>query len=237
MPHFRALAYFAGTFAAATIALAPTTANVAHAKKSVSVLFVGNSHLVMPGFMKRVERRIAKTYKLNKRVVAKTGWTLGQARREAGTSAALKSRKWDVIVLQESTTAFMTSHGRRNFMASVAWFRRNKPAGAKLLLWQPWPQGASHALYRRAGVWGKWFKRPPKSPKQLFEWIATHTSRAAKTNGARIVPIGRCWMRLPRSKQPYASDDYHASGRGLTFIARILSRSVVAAKSTGRSDC
>lgn len=229
---------FALLFTAVMMTVSPSWLSPAYAKSSLSVLFVGNSHLRMPGFMPRVERRLRARYALRRRVVAKIGWTLSRARKQAATRQALRSQKWDVVVLQESTTAFMTKHGRRSFAATVRWFQKNKPAGTKLVIWQPWPQGATHALYRRAGVWGKWFKNPPKNPKQLFSWISQTTARVAKANAARIAPIGRCWTSLPRAKQPYAQDDYHASGRGLTFIARILSKTIVAAKSgAGSGGC
>ena len=109
----------------------------------------------------------------------------------------MRAKAWDVIVLQESTTAYMTNHGRKNILAAVAWFHNNKPAASKLLLWQAWPQGASHALYYRRGVWGRWFKNPPKNPNQLFSWISAGAIRAAVANYVFISPIGHCWMSLP----------------------------------------
>ena len=127
--------------------------------------------------------------------------------------------------------AFMTKHGRRNFMTAVEWFDKNKPDDAKLLLWQPWPQGASHALYARRGVWGRWFKNPPRNPKQLFSWISDGVKRAADKRELVISPIGHCWMSLPKRKRPYAGDDYHPSNRGLTFIAKTLASSVQATAS------
>lgn len=198
--------------------------------RPLSVLFVGNSHLLMPGFIKRVRKRIrAKSAQAPRiRVMAKIGATLTKTKRKKGVERVLRSVKWDIIVLQESTTAFMTGHGRKNFLSAVKWFRKRKPAGTKLLLWETWPQGASHALYHRRGVWGRWFKRPPRNPDQLFSWIETGIRRAAKANASYISPIGRCWMSLAPTKRPYAKDDYHPSTRGLTFIAEILAGSVVA---------
>lgn len=198
--------------------------------RPLSVLFVGNSHLLMPGFIKRVRKRIrAKSAQAPRiRVVAKIGATLTKTKRKKGVERVLRSAKWDIIVLQESTTAFMTGHGRKNFSSAVKWFRKHKPAGTKLLLWETWPQGASHALYHRRGVWGRWFKKPPRNPDQLFSWIETGIRRAAKANASYISPIGRCWMGLAPTKRPYAKDDYHPSTKGLAFIAEILAGSVVA---------
>ena len=197
---------------------------------STSVLLIGNSHLLMPGFMKRVEARVRsiRGQPATFRVVAKIGTTLTKSRKRAATLAALRSSKWDVIVLQESTTAFMTNHGRRNFASAIKWFDARKPKSAKLLLWQTWPQGSSHALYHRRGVWGRWFKNPPRNPTQLFSWIEAGVRGAATAHRAYIAPIGRCWMKLSPRKRPYAQDDYHPSNRGLTFIANILARSIVA---------
>ena len=131
--------------------------------KPLSILLVGNSHLLMPGFMKRVRKQLRSKWRrpFRTRVIAQVGTTLTKSRRKPETRHALRSAKWDIVVLQESTTAFMTTHGRRNYMASVKWFRKFKPAQAKILLWQTWPQGARHALYHRRGVWGRWFKNPP----------------------------------------------------------------------------
>lgn len=200
------------------------------AARPLSALLVGNSHILMPGFLKRVRKRIrAKTGRTPKlRTLAKIGTTLSKTQRQSDTARVLASAKWDVIVLQESTTAFLTGHGRRSYMSAVKWFNARKPEGAKLLLWETWPQGARHALYHRRGVWGRWFKNPPRSPKQLFSWIAKGTNGAAAANASYVSPIGSCWMRLKPGKRPYAKDRYHANTRGLTFIAEILARSMVA---------
>lgn len=205
-----------------------------HIVRPLSVLLVGNSHLLMPGFLKRVRRRIsAKTDRVaSYRTVAKIGTTLSKSRRRSVTKRILRSEKWDVIVLQESTTAFLTPHGRRRFMSAVEWFDQHKPAHARLLLWETWPQGRRHALYHRRGVWGRWFKNPPRNPKHLFSLIKEDTTSVAEAIDANIAPIGRCWMRLARAKRPYAKDNYHASRKGLTFVAEILARSVVATAQT-----
>lgn len=195
----------------------------------ISALLIGNSHLLMPGFAKQVRRHIRKLTRLEPKihVVAKIGTTLTKTKRKKDTRRILRSRNWDVIVLQESTTAFLTSHGRSSFASTVEWFKRNKPQHSKIVLWEAWPQGRRHALYHRRGVWGRWFKNPPRGPKQLSARIATDTERAAKTNAAYVSPIGRCWMRLSPAKRPYAKDHYHASRRGLLFVAGILASSVV----------
>ena len=198
--------------------------------RPLSTLLIGNSHILMPGFLKRVRTRIrAKTGQTPKlRTLAKIGTTLSKTKRQSNTASVLKSKNWDVIVLQESTTAFLTGHGRRSFMSAVKWFNAHKPEGAKLLLWETWPQGARHGLYHRRGVWGRWFKNPPRNPKQLFSWIEKGTGGAARANASYVAPIGSCWMLLKPAKRPYARDRYHASTRGLTFVAEILARSVVA---------
>lgn len=217
--------------------IAPTQARAAQTpgnneKRELSVLLIGNSHLLMPGFAKKLKRQLAEgDRKVDMKIVAKIGTTLTKSRKKAATRTAMRSKGWDVIVLQESTTAFMTKHGRRNFMSAVEWFDQNKPGNSKLLLWQPWPQGASHALYARRGVWGRWFKNPPRNPKQLFSWISEGVRRAADKRELVISPIGHCWMSLPKRKRPYAGDDYHPSNRGLTFIAKTLASSVQATAS------
>lgn len=226
-------------FVHAQLGVASETQKIRNSSEDrLSVLLVGNSHLLMPGFTKRLMRSL-KTQAGGKRsvslkVVAKIGTTLTKSRKKSSTLSAMRAKAWDVIVLQESTTAFMTNHGRKNFLAAVAWFHNNKPAASKLLLWQAWPQGSSHALYYRRGVWGRWFKNPPKNPNQLFSWISAGAKRAADANNVFISPIGHCWMSLPKRKRPYAGDDYHPSGRGLTFIAETLASSVVAT-SAGQS--
>ena len=232
----RAVGAVIALFVVGGISVAPTAASSERAGP-LSVLFIGNSHLLMPGFMKQVQRRLkgksAKGRPIKTQTVAKIGTTLTKSRKTAKTRNALRGTQWDVIVLQESTTAFMTGHGRQNYMAAVKWFRQNKPPGTKLLLWQTWPQGARHALYGRRGVWGKWFPNPPKGPKQLFSWISTWTDRAAEKNGAFISPIGSCWMGLARRKRPYARDAYHPSPKGIRYIAEILARSVISVADAG----
>lgn len=215
-----------------TIATSAAPASTGDANRPLSVLLVGNSHLLMPGFTKRLMRNLKgadkphRTVKLG--VIAKIGTTLTKSRKQKNTRRQLMATAWDVIVLQESTTAFMTKHGRHNFQRAVDWFQKHKPAKSKLLLWQAWPQGARHALYARRGVWGRWFKNPPRNPNQLFSWIASGVHRAANKHDLAVSPIGYCWMRLARRKRPYAGDAYHPNGRGLTFIARILASSIVA---------
>ncbi len=228
-----------GTASAASREPVVSAANT-RSVRPLSILFVGNSHMLIPGFINRVVRRIKAKSKpgrsIRTRIIAKIGTTLRKTRKKRSTISALRAADWDIIVLQESTTAFMTTHGRRNFMSAIKWFRKHKPSGAELLLWQAWPQGASHALYHRRGVWGKWFKNPPRNPKQLFSWIAAGSKRAADANALHISPIGHCWMRLPAKKRPYSRDDYHASTKGLMFIAEVLARSIIAIADRGQGN-
>lgn len=210
------------------------------ASPTLSVLLVGNSHVLMPGFLKRLKRQLRakmqRGQQLQLRSIAKIGTTLTKSRKQKETLKILRSTPWNVIVLQESTTAFMTGYGRRGFMLTVKWFRENKPKPSKLLLWEAWPQDRGHALYSGRGVWGKWFKKPPKSPKQLYSWINTVSTKTALANMAGIAPIGGCWMRLPRKKRPYSRDRYHASVRGLTFVAKVLASSIVATAHGQKDD-
>ncbi len=198
----------------------------------LSVLFIGNSHTLMPGFTTRVVSALAaragRRARIQTRTIAKIGTTLTRQRRVAATRAAMQSRIWSAIVLQESTTAFMTKGNRSTFLKTLRWYNNHTPAGSKLILWEPWPQGPRHGLYRRVRPWRNWFPNPPKNPEVFIRLINQTVRRAADVfPKIRIAPVGSCWMALPRRKRPYAGDDYHASVRGQRFIARILARTIL----------
>ena len=95
---------------------------------------------MMPGFAEKLKRQlVAGDLKIDIRIVAKIGRTLTKSRKKAASPTAMLSKGEEVIVLQETTTAFLTKYGHRNLMSAVKWFDQNKQGNSKLLLWQPWP--------------------------------------------------------------------------------------------------
>ncbi|MEO0730618.1 MAG: hypothetical protein AAFY64_09575, partial [Pseudomonadota bacterium] len=70
------------------------------------------------------------------RRVGFNGARLSQFVKRPSVQGILAKDHWDVVVLQEATASFLTPALRRQFKASVKWFRTRLPPETRVVLFQ-----------------------------------------------------------------------------------------------------
>ena len=190
----------------------------ATAQSPYSVLFVGNSHLFVNDVPARVRHRLeAVKGRTFVATFTKGGARLASFTRRDDIVAALASRSWDVVVLQEASATFLARHGTTRFRDAVAWFRRRLPSRTRIVLYQTWPwQDGSRYLARRGA-------------NSAAMW---HTMRAAYADvaargGVTVAPVGSCWMAAPERATFYSHDGNHAAPAGSRLAAAIISATIL----------
>jgi len=195
------------------------------------VLFIGNSHLLGHDVPAQVgghlERLWNGTRNVEPTLIGKYGAQLKQFVGRTDVVAALRTQKWDAVVLQEATSAFLTRAGQDGFQRSLAWFAETVPGETPIFLFQTWPWEAGHQLYRGAfpGL-----LRPPRSPDDFWARMEVGYAKAEQTGRFVVAPVGRCWRLSDRKDALYSGDDNHATPVGATYTAEIIARTLAAGR-------
>ncbi|MEM9027283.1 MAG: DUF4886 domain-containing protein [Pseudomonadota bacterium] len=217
-----------------------------HGSRAFTVLFIGNSHVLVNNVPGRVAKRLdAVVGPSRKPVTARIAINGARLSDFAGrdiVKTALKRISWDILVLQEATASFLSSSGRKNFHASLNWFMRHKPTTTRVVLYQTWPFQSHHWLYHRPNLTR--YERP-KSPDQMWTWIRSAYQTAVQRNRVTLAPVGHCWLAAENTSSFYSSDGNHASVAGSNLAAEVLTQAIVrtsalnstAAPSAAPTDC
>jgi hypothetical protein len=200
----------AAVLVAASMAMAaPALAQAQPAVKSISpprhVLFVGNSYTYYNNSLHGHLRSLA----LAADPAASKGTTFRAmtisggflADHASGLAAMLKSRQWDLVVLQAQSTEPVTPRRAERFRDTVRDYQRQVQAA-----------GASTALYM---TWA-WRGKPAMTRPLADAYLA-----AGNETGALVVPVGLAFERALRQRPDlvlHHSDDQHPSPAG-TYLA------------------
>lgn len=185
---------FATALAPAAHAQAPAQAALPGTQKALRVLFVGNSLTFWTDIPKRVAAVAAATgRKTQIESVAFPSFSLEDHWRDGRALAAIK-KGWDVVVLQQGTSAH--DEGRKELIDFARRFAKPiRDAGAQPALYQVWPQA--------------------DRPKEFTAVIQSYRLAAKEIDGL-LIPAGEAWLRAlnkePRLKL-YA-DGIHPSSFG-----------------------
>ena len=104
-------------------------------KKSVSVLFIGNSlSFGLPRELEKIARE--NGVKINAILQAHSGWSLARHARNTETLQVLRGRPWDIVVLQEQSRIPSQPINRRTHMvpAVILLAREARAIGAMPVL-------------------------------------------------------------------------------------------------------
>jgi hypothetical protein len=183
----------------------------------MDILFIGNSYT---GNLRAPFCEVMQTLHPAAAMQFRTGggWTLAHHVDEPAVKAAIDSRKWDIVVLQEQsriptfTTASQTYRAHREAIRTlVGWVRHNR---AEPVLYETWG--------RRDGDNGS----PKRSPD--FDTMQAHLTRAYRDAGCeldlRVVPAGQVWQAVRHANPAlghalHARDGSHASPCGSYLLA------------------
>lgn len=193
-----------------------------------SILFIGNSFTLGAG-VPAVGREMGVSGMVQKLAIA-SGQKTVMVKRVAkvsldwgdhladvsGAVTAVRSRVWDVIVLQDLSTA-ATNYGTHNVEAffkdgkSFQELIRSTSPKAKIVLFQPWARKATHNIYVGNNTLF------PGGPPQMQRMIGENHAKLAKEIGATVACVGdafaKCQETWPEMNL-YNPDRYHANNLG-----------------------
>lgn len=177
------------------------------ANPKLSVLFIGNSYSFgAPREFAKLARAQGKRVSVRQSTIG--GWSLEKHMTEPQTLKKLKSRQWDVVVIQDhSLNPGSDEENRRKVMdPGVKFFADEaRSMGAMPLLYQTWG--------RRDG-----FPSQGKDFYEMNERVRSGYRNASTRAGyVGIVPVGDAWERefeAGRGNELYHEDGSHPSAAG-----------------------
>ena len=170
-------------------------------KKTLRILFVGNSHTYHNDMPIMVQRRAEdEGYDCTVTMLAHAGWFLAQHAEEPDVRFNILYGNYDYVVLQEHAHPFGPEEKFREAVVVLnKWIRE---AGSIPVIYECWA-------------------RKVELEKQV-EMNAVHRRIAGEID-ALVAPVGEDWWRYKRSwpdLEMYADDGEHASTAGSDFAAK-----------------
>ena len=201
------------------LGMAAVRARLASAPRP-AVLFIGNSYTFgLPAAFGRAAKTCGREVEVAQ--ATRNGQSLAGHAADPATLKILRSRPWDVVVLQEASLTPANPIMRRFSMV---------PAVKKLAK-EARRQGAQPVLYQ---TWGRRAGNP-KLPDDDF-YQMNHRIRegyglaSRKAGNLPIVPVGEAWeqeYRADRGAELYQPDGSHPSARGGRLIAETFCKTLL----------
>ena len=172
-------------------------------QKSISILFIGNSHTYVNDMPLMVKKRAEDAgYDCRITMLAHPGWYLAQHAEEPEAEFNILYGNYDYVVLQDHAHPFGPEKKYRDAVLALnQWIRE---AGSKPVIYECWAR--------------------EDEPEKQQEMNDIHRA-AAKEIHARLAPVGEDWWnyknRWPDMKL-YAEDGAHASPAGSDFAAKYI---------------
>jgi hypothetical protein len=184
----------------------------APAAHGTRVLFIGNS-LTYTNDLPEMVRVLAESAgtPLVTGMIAVGGRSLEDHWNDRDVRAAVASRRWDVVVLQQGPSALPSSRENLREYAS-RWATAIRSAGAQPVVYMPWPES-----WRMSA----------------FDSVSLSYRLAAQVTSSALVPGGDAWQaawRRDPSLALYGGDGFHPSRLG-TYVVAVAAW----ARLTGRS--
>jgi hypothetical protein len=190
------------------------------AAKTPAVLFIGNSYsFQVPGVFRQIAASEGRAVLVEQ--VTAGGWTLGKHAASAKSLAAIRSRKWDVVVLQEQSLvpAFPAAQRDATMLPPLASLAREiTVAGAIPALYQTWGRrdgDRDNAAVFPADTFGAMHAR----------LAAGFAAARARVPALAAVPAGDAWAARVAADQGatlYQKDGSHPSPQGVFLAAAVF---------------
>lgn len=183
-------------------------------KKSVSVLFIGNSlSFGLPKELEKIARENGVNFHATQQ--AHSGWNLARHSRDAETLQALRGRPWDIVVLQEQSRIPSQPIKRLTHMAPALMqlAREARASGAMPVLYQTWGY--------RDGDKRKFYDDFFAMNQRLRQ--GCHA--AARIEALPVVPVGDAWeseMKKGFGARLFMADGLHPSRDGVRLNAQVF---------------
>jgi hypothetical protein len=200
----------------AALALAVCGASFAEEAKPTRILFVGNSATYWTGIPASLAKAAAATgHPVTVESESFGGFSLEDHWKDGRALAAI-DKGWDVVILQQGTSALPES--RANLVEYAGRFAVPiRKAGAKPALFMVWPL----------------VNEPRRFPAVIGSYRA-----AAKAAGGMVLPAGEAWLRAlaaePQLK--FYSDNFHPTALGGDLVVLTLWKALFAAGTRGFTE-
>ncbi|MFD2256286.1 hypothetical protein ACFSSA_06345 [Luteolibacter algae] len=184
------------------------------AGKDLEILFIGNSYSFgIPAAFSKLARDNGKKVRIGHSTYG--GWSLARHMGNAPTLKKLRSRDWDIVVIQDySLNPSRKERERRKLM----------DPGVRFFAGEARSRGAIPLLYQ---TWGRRDGNPELPGDDFYQMTQRVRDgyRAASRNGGGIiiVPAGDAWERqfkAGRGQELFVEDGSHPSAFGNEITAR-----------------
>jgi hypothetical protein len=196
-----------------------------------SVLFIGNSYTYYND-LEMIVAHLASAdtvYSLFTERTAAGSYTLMEHAARPETILAIKSRKWDLIVLQEMSTLPITnikefSDGAKKLEQII---KETRSDFKGLLLYMTWGRKdvASEASMTSRGI---------KTFNQMQDALSSAYLQVGQERNAEVAPVGIAWQKV-RSSYDSQIDLYNSDGTHPSFAGSYLTACVIYASICDRS--
>lgn len=186
----------------------------------LSVLFIGNSYSFdVPKMFRELSDKEGKKVKVAS--CTHGGWTLAMHEKHEPTLKKLRSKKWDIVVIQDFSLngAYPESRRQKEMYPSVVFFvNEARSIGARPMLYQTWGRRDG-----QDGLIGDDFY-------QMNARIREAYSNAAKlAGGVDVVPVGDAWekeFRKGNGDKLFIEDGSHPSEYGNRVSAEVFYQAI-----------
>ncbi len=192
---------------------------------SRSLLFIGNSHGEhLPGALEALARAVGIAVRSEQ--LTPDGALLYQHAAQAETLAAIESRQWDFVVLQEQSVVSSVPERRQTEMLPAArkLCQLIRKAGSRPVLFLTWARKQGDLANRQF--------YPEDTFQKMQARVIAGYREVARDTEARLVPVGAAWRAVYEERSDielFAPDGLHASEAGVhlaaaVFLAALLER-------------
>lgn len=187
--------------------------------KSPQILWIGNSYSFdAPREFERLARQ--RGCQVHCSQVTHNGWTLARHARNPATIAAIRSRHWDVVVLQEQSRrpSLRWQLYGQSLPAARTLAHEIRRVGAQPVLFQTWGYRDGDPTRR-----GDDFTAMHRRLSEGYATLSRHTH-------APVIPVGERWqIRMQSADAPelYQPDGSHPSPAGVQLIAKTFISSML----------
>lgn len=192
------------------------------------ILFVGNSYTFQHQVPDQVASQLSKLHGPDiayvATMVADGGQNLIEYVDDPRILNALETNAFDYFVLQDRSTAAFYSVDHQDFFKAVRWFKSQATAeGAEMILYQTWPRREGHDFYSQRPARGF---SPPRTPQEMRLRLDKIYQQAARATGAKVAPVGNCWMQRGNHAALYQRDGSHATQQGAALAASVIAQTL-----------
>jgi hypothetical protein len=181
------------------------------------VLFIGNSYTYynrMPEMLSQLAASANR--KLIAGMVTYPAWTLRDHVKSDSTLSAIRTSRWDYVVIQEQSQipANVAQRETQMFPAAVQLAAIAQLAGAKPVLYLTWP---------RQNGWPE--NGMPDPASMQTELNRGYVQLSTRLVGARIAPVGPAWVNVVRENPGiglWDSDGSHPKAAGSYLAANVF---------------